>query len=524
MITFQGVACLMGRRLLYENVDLKLLPRRRYGLLGANGAGKSTLLKMIMGEEDPFEGFIEIPKTQQVGWLHQDHFRYENDRIIDVVIQGKPELWQAMHEKEIILSSGEWSDEIGYRVGELEEIIADKDGYVAEAQAHVLLTGLGIEESKHFEKLSILSGGFKLRVLLAQTLFANPDILLLDEPTNHLDAPSIAWLEDYLINQHTGLMLTVSHDRHFINTVSTDIIDIDYGEIRHYVGNYDYFVQQKVLVEEQRLKEKKHIDDKLKQMNAFIDRFRAKSSKAKQVQSRIKMVDKVQIPDIQNSSRVYPGFDFKSTTNPGKVILTVENIAKAYGDKQVLQKVDFVVNRGDHMAIVGPNGIGKSTLLKILTNNIVPDTGTFEWGHETKIAYFSQDHNDVDQYQGNTFEWLRQNVVNKDEQVMRNYMGRVLLGGEFMSKKLSTLSGGEKTRLIICKMMLEDANVLILDEPTNHLDMEAIDALKKALISFKGTVLFVSHDQYFVSGAAEKILEITQFSTQKFHSFEKNIS
>ncbi len=523
MITFQGVASLMGRRLLYDNVELKLLPNRRYGLLGANGAGKSTLLKMIMGEEDPFEGKIEISKSKDIGWLHQDHFRYENDRIIDVVIQGKPALWSAMYEKNQILDSGEWNDEIGYKIGELEETIADQDGYVAEAQAHTLLTGLGIEESKHFEKLSTLSGGFKLRVLMAQTLFSDPDIMLLDEPTNHLDSQSIEWLQDYLISQYKGLMITVSHDRNFINTVSTDIVDIDYGEVRHYAGNYDYFVQQKVLIEEQKQSELKQAEQKIKEMKAFIERFKAKASKAKQAQSRMKMLDKIQLPNVKNSSRVYPGFGFKYTQNPGKVILKVKDVAKSFEENQVLQNVTFTVNRGDRIAITGPNGIGKSTLLKIITDTIKADSGNYEWGHEARISYFAQDHVELDTFPGTAFEWICENVSKKDEQVIRNFMGRVLLGGEFMSKKMTSLSGGEKSRLVICKLMLEDSNILILDEPTNHLDMEAIDALTKSLVEFKGTVLFVSHDKFFVINVANKILEITKFSTKNFQHFDKEI-
>lgn len=523
MITFQDVACLMGERLLYDGVDIRLLPRRRYGLLGANGAGKSTLLKMIMGVETPFEGTLDIPKTQRIGWLHQDHFRYENDRIIDVVIQGKPALWAAMVEKEAILNAAEWTDEGGYRLGELEEVIAVEDGYVAESQAQILLTGLGIPEDKHFEPLSLLSGGFKLRVLMAQTLFANPDILLLDEPTNHLDALSITWLEEYLMTQYDGLVVVVSHDRHFINTIATDILDVDYGEVRHYTGNYDYFLSQKLLIEEQKKSEYKQIEQKLKQMNAFIERFKAKASKARQAQSRMKMVDKIQMPDIQNSSRVHPRFQFGSTQLPGKQILKVEGISKAYGDKSVLSNVNFIVNRGDRMAIVGPNGIGKSTLLKIITQSIESDEGIYTWGNQVRLGYFSQDHAELDVYPGTGFDWLRASLPEPAEQEIRNCMGRVLLGGEFMKKKISTLSGGEKTRLVICKMMLENANVLILDEPTNHLDMEAIDALKQALCEFQGSVLFVSHDQYFVREVAEKILEITQFSTQKFQHFDKQI-
>lgn len=514
MIAFKDLTAVMGDKLLYQDVNLKLLPKRRYGLLGANGCGKTTLLKLITGEEEPLAGSIEIPDRLKVGWLSQDHFRYEDTCILEVVIRGKKALWSAIDEKNEILRHPEnFTDELGYRLAELENIIGVEGGYTAESDAQSLLLGLGIEEEKHVENLSILSGGFKLRVLLAQALFSNPDILLLDEPTNHLDIDTIEWLKQYLIQKYEGLLIVISHNRDFINSISTDILDVDYGEIRHYPGNYDYFAEQKILVEEQKLIEKTHIEKKVASMQEFVDRFGAKATKARQAQSRLKMIEKIKIPDVAKSSRIYPYFDFKFEHKSGKVAMKINGISKTYhdkisGNKKVLENVTITINRGERIAISGPNGVGKSTLLKIITGNLQQDSGTYELGHGASLSYFSQDHSELENFHGTAHDFLVENVSYDSPQILYNYLGRVLLGGESISKSVKKLSGGEKSRLVICKMMLEKRNILVLDEPTNHLDIEAVEILKRALKSFEGTVIFVSHDKYFVEHVATRVINL----------------
>lgn len=501
---------LYGEKLLFAGVNLQLSSSKRYALVGANGAGKSTLLQLMMGTEIPSEGEISIPKRASVGWLKQDQFQHENTRVVDVVIQGKPELWQALQQKDALLASQEWNDEIAHHLGDLEEIINHHDGYSAEAFAEKLLVGLGVSAHYHTQPLKVLSGGFKLRVLLAQSLFQQPDILLLDEPTNHLDILSIDWLEKYLKTEFSGLLLFISHDQEFIDRLADNILDIDYGEIRLYSSPFSKFLSEKTLIETQKLHEKKHVEEKVASLQAFVDRFKAKASKAKQAQSRVKMIEKIETPDIKHSSRLVPYFHFNLNRNPGKRALRVTQLSKRFEDRLLFHPISFDVQRGEKLAIAGANGSGKSTLIKMLLDIVKPDSGEVEWGFETHRSYFSQDHHDELNQSESVFEWLRHRVHNKSETVIRKILGHALFTQDDAHKNILTLSGGEAARLLIARMMLEDANVLILDEPTNHMDLEAVDALAHALRNYSGTVLVVSHNRYFINQIANRVLFISQ--------------
>jgi len=501
----------VGARLLFDAVNLNLIKGRRYGLVGANGTGKSTLLRLLAGADTPSLGEIQISKQATLGWLKQDQFRYENDSVVEVVLQGKPKLWAALREKEAILEAAILDEKAGHRLGELEEIILHQDGYTADTFAQTLLVGLGVESQYHFKPLNALSGGFKLRVLLAQTLFEEPDILLLDEPTNHLDIMSIAWLEGYLKNGYKGLLLFISHDQDFLNNLSTHVLDIDYGEIREYVGNYNKFLIDKKLHAEQKQSELKNVEAKIAHMRVFVDRFKASASRSKQAMSREKMIDKLELPDIKKSSRISPNFNFRQKRPSGKKVLEIENIAKSFGEKKVLKNIGFSVNRGEKVAIIGHNGIGKSTLLKILMKQHEPDSGQFEWGYETQIAYFAQDHHETLQGNETLLEWLteqRQGDTTSDG--IRKALGQMLFPQDDVHKNIQNISGGEAARLLFANIMLQNANLIILDEPTNHLDLESREALGLALSKYEGTVLFVSHDRHFVSSFATRVLAFTE--------------
>lgn len=509
MISTHQLSMAYGEKLLFYDVTLILANQRRYALVGANGSGKSTFLKLLMGTEEPVAGSFSIPKAASVGWLKQDQFRYENTVITDIVLQGKPALWQAMQEKEKLLTANQWNEKNVNRLGQLEETIAHLNGYRAESLAEKLLTGLGIQPSYHKKPLSTLSGGFKLRVLLAQALFQEPDILLLDEPTNHLDVLSIQWLENYLKNEFQGLLLFISHDVAFIDRLADNILDIDYGEIRPYSGNYEKFLSEKKLIEEQKLHEKKQAELKIAEMQRFVDKFRAKSSRAKQAQSRLKMIEKIEIPDIKKSSRMTPHFNFKPLRPSGKQVLKVRNLAKTFKNKPLFKELNFEIRRGEKVAIVGENGIGKSTLIKLLLAKIPPDDGHFEWGYETHISYFSQDHYDLLNKNATILDWLTTQVQDVSEQTMRKFLAQVLFTKDDVVKNILTLSGGEAARLLLAKLILESPNVLVLDEPTNHLDIEAIDSLADSLKKYAGTLLFVSHDRHFINKIADRILFIS---------------
>ena len=510
MIAISNLAMNYGPKLLFTDVNFNL-NQHRYGLVGANGAGKSTFLKLLTKEEEPSFGEVAIPKNARIGWLKQDQFRFENVAIIDSVIAGRGELWDALKEKEKILEKleNEVCDEAtGYRLGELEEIIADNDGYNSEVFAAELLSGLGIKEIYHYQPMSVLSGGYKLRVLLAQSLFNNPDILLLDEPTNHLDMMSIYWLENYLKTKFKGILIFISHDIDFLNNVATRIFDIDYGEIREYVGNYSNFVKEKQEIMELKFHEKQYMEKKINHMKLFIEKFRASATRSKQSQSREKLMDKMEMPDIQNSSRVSPFFNFKMKRPSGKLVLKVNDIAKTYGDKRILNKVNFSVNKNDKVIIIGPNGIGKSTLLKILLSKIIQDSGDFEWGYEAQISYFAQDHHELLNEDMPAFDWLVRQFDNILTSELRGVLGQVLFKKDDAFKSLLKLSGGEGARLLLAKIILEEANILILDEPTNHLDIEAKESLKKALINYPGTLIMVTHDRDFATSIATRIIAL----------------
>jgi len=510
MITLNQLSMAYGGKLLFFDVDLLLLPQKRYALVGANGAGKSTLLKLITGEEEPSSGAVSIPKDATIGWLRQDQFRYENTIIVDVVIQGKPKLWEAQVEKEQLLTSGEWDEKIGYRLGELEETIAHYGGYTAVTFAEKLLTGLGIKPEYHHQPLSALSGGYKLRVLLAQALFQQPDILLLDEPTNHLDVVSISWLEKYLKNEFSGMILFISHDMEFINRLADNILDIDYGEVRQYSGNYGKFLAEKQLIEEQKLQLKASVEKKIADMQSFVDRFKAKASKARQAQSRVKMIEKLEIPDIKQSSRCAPQFNFKPKQPSGKQVLTVKNLSKSYQDAQIFNRVNFNIHRGEKVAIMGVNGVGKSTLIKTLLNKTPCSEGTCEWGYGVDSSYFSQDHHDLLSEHMNVLAWMNEQFPMYAESQLRKNLGQVLFTKDEIEKDILSLSGGEAARLLLARIMVESANVLVLDEPTNHLDIESNEALAEALKNFPGTLILVSHDRHFINRIANRILFISK--------------
>ena len=516
MISLTDLKMNFGNKSLFENSSITFDPGKCYGIVGANGTGKSTLLRLISGDEIPVSGKISVPTKINIGVLRQNHFQFENITVIDVVLTGKPELFDAIREKDKILQSVNFDNETGIRLGQLEEKIAEEDGYVAEPFAAEILSGLGIDSQYHTGPMSRLSGGYKLRVLLAQLLFQQPDVLLLDEPTNHLDIISIRWLENYLSSQFQGTLFVISHDRNFLNAVASHIVDIDYEELRLYNGNYEQFLESKLLAEAQKLKEFETFERKTAEMQAFIDRFRAKATKARQAQSRVKQLDKMEIPEIKRSSRISPSFYFEQSRHSGRTVLTVNNLCKSFAEKNVLKNISFEIQRGEKVCIIGPNGIGKSTLLKILLDKISADEGNFDWGYETKISYFAQDHHEQLDGKINSFDWLYSFAPHESIGIIRSILGRVLISGDEALKQVSTLSGGESARLLFARIMLERNNVLILDEPTNHMDLEGVEALGDALKKFEGTVVFVSHYRHFVENVADHILEITPNGIRNF--------
>jgi ATPase subunit of ABC transporter with duplicated ATPase domains len=506
MIALNQLGMTFGQRLLFCDVSMNLNPNNFYALIGANGCGKSTIFRLITGEEELTAGEIIFPKDATIGWLKQDQFRYEDTPIRDIVLQGKLKLWEALQEKEALLLDDDWDDSKGYRFGELEETIFHYDGYNAVSQAESILAGLGIEAS-YFEKpLKSLSGGYKLRVLLAQTLFQQPSILLLDEPTNHLDILSIQWLENFLKTTFQGLVIFISHDMEFIDNLADYILDLDYGDIKQYRGNYQRFLSEKQLIAEQRLVEKKSAESKIADMQKFVDRFGAKASKAGQAKSRMKMIEKIEIPDVKNSSRIAPHFNFVPKRPSGKQVCKVKGLSKSFRNRQLFKGLDFEVLRGDKIAIMGVNGIGKSTLVKTIMGVVEHDEGAVEWGSEVRLSYFSQDHHELLNQPGSVLNWLTDAVGDATEQQARKMLGQMLFTKDDVDKDILSLSGGEAARLLLAKVMLELPNVLILDEPTNHMDLETIEALAYALAAFTGTLIFVSHNRYFIEKIATRIL------------------
>ena len=508
MILINQLHMAYGQKLLFFDVNLVLADHGHYALVGANGAGKSTFFKVVTGEEEPIAGNIATPKDATIGWLKQDQFQYENTIITDIVLQGKQKLWQAMVAKEKLLQGSEWDEKTAHRFSKLEDTIAEQGGYSAVPFAEKLLIGLGIQAEYHQKPLSALSGGFKLRVLLAQALFQEPDILLLDEPTNHLDILTIHWLEKYLKNEFRGMVIFISHDVAFIDRLADYILDIDYGEIRQYSGNYNKFLAEKKLIEDQKLLAKQSAEQKIAEMQKFVDRFKA-GTRSRQAQSRAKMIDKIELPDTKNSSRAWPQFNFKPNRPSGKLVLRANDLGMQFSNKPLFSKLHFEIARGERVAIIGENGIGKSTLIKILLGKFPQTEGQVEWGAETHISYFSQDHHDLLREHQRVLDWLEGIVKQGNEQLIRKTLGQVLFKKEDVEKDILSLSGGEAARLLLAKMILEPSNVLVLDEPTNHLDIEATESLADALRNYTGSLIFVSHDRHFLSKIANRVLYIS---------------
>ena len=509
MISTSGVTLQFGKRVLFKDVSIKFTPGNCYGVIGANGAGKSTFLKLLSGDIEPTKGSIDITPGERMSVLKQDHFAFDEYEVLRTVIMGNQHLVDIMDEKDAIYAKPDFSDEDGIRAGELEAEFAELNGWDAESDAAKLLNGLGIGEEYHYQKMSELDPALKVRVLLAQALFGNPDILLLDEPTNHLDLASINWLEDFLAG-FENTVIVVSHDRHFLNQVCTHIADVDFGKIQLYVGNYDFWYHSSQLALQLAKDANKKKEEKIKELQTFIARFAANASKSKQATSPKKLLDKITLDDIKPSSRRYPYIAFTPDREAGDQLLLVEGISKTIDGEKVLNNVSFTVRKGDKIAFTGPNSAGKTALFQILMGEMEPDEGSFKWGVTTTQAYLPNDNTEY--FEGcelSLTDWLRQYSKDPDESFVRGFLGRMLFSGEESLKQASVISGGEKVRCMLSKMMLSGANVLLMDEPTNHLDLESITALNDGLINFKGTLLFVSHDHQFVQTIADRIIELT---------------
>lgn len=508
MITVTNVSLRYGDQKLFKDVNLKFNPGNCYGIIGANGAGKSTFLKILSGEIEPNTGDISIPKDARMSVLKQDHFMYDEYPVIETVIMGNSRLYEIMKEKDQIYMKEDFSDEDGIKAAELEGEFAELNGWEAESEASALLQGLGIPTDMHDKKMNELTGSDKVKVMLAKALFGNPEILILDEPTNNLDIKSINWLEDFLLD-FEGTVLVVSHDRHFLNTVCTHICDIDFGKIKLYVGNYDFWYESSKLAQQMMKDQNKKKEEKVKELQAFIARFSANASKSKQATSRKKLLEKITIDDIQPSSRRYPFVGFKPEREVGNDILMVEDLNKTIDGEVILKDVNFTVNKEDKIAFVGDE-ISITTLFKILMGKMEADSGSFKWGVTITTAYFPKDNseffNDVDL---NLVDWMRQFSEDQSESYLRGFLGRMLFSGEEALKKAKVLSGGEKVRCMLSKMMLSSANVLILDQPTNHLDLESITAVNNGLKDYKSNVLFTSHDHQFIDTVANRIIKVT---------------
>ncbi len=507
MISASNVTLRIGKKALFEEVNIKFTEGNCYGLIGANGAGKSTFLKILSGQIEPTNGDIIITDGQRLSFLQQDHFKYDQCIVLDTVIMGNARLYEIMKEKDALYAKEDFTEEDGIKASELEGEFANMDGWNAESDAATLLNGLGIETELHYKQMSELRGGEKVKVLLAQALFGNPDILLLDEPTNHLDLDAIAWLEEFLIN-FENTVIVVSHDRYFLNKVCTHTADIDYGKIQLYAGNYDFWYESSQLLVKQMKEANKKKEEKIKELQDFIQRFSANASKSKQATSRKRALEKIELDEIKPSSRKYPYIDFRPNREIGNEVLTVEGISKTVDGVKVLDNVSFIVNRDDKIAFVGSNEIAKTTLFKILAGELEPDEGTYKWGVTTTTGYFPKDNTKDFDCNDTIVDWLTQFSEIKDATYVRGFLGRMLFAGDDGVKKVKVLSGGEKVRVMLSKMMITGANVLILDEPTNHLDMESITALNNGLIKFPGVALFASHDHQFIETTANRIMEI----------------
>ena len=507
MICANNVTLRLGKKALFEDVNIKFTEGNCYGLIGANGAGKSTFLKILSGKLETTQGEVTITPGQRLSVLEQDHFKYDDYTVMDVVIMGNQRLYDIMKEKDAIYAKEDFTDEDGIRASELEGEFAELDGWEAESNAAMLLNGLGIDPSIHYSTMRDLVGNDKVKVLLAKALFGNPDILLLDEPTNHLDLDAIAWLEDFLID-FENTVIVVSHDRYFLNKVCTHIADIDYGKIQLYAGNYDFWYESSQLLIKQMKEANKKKEEKIKELQEFISRFSANASKSKQATSRKRALEKIELDEIKPSSRKYPYVDFRPEREIGNEVLCVEGISKTINGEKILDNISFIVNHNDKIAFVGGNEIAKTTLFKILMGEMEPDEGTYKWGVTTSQAYFPKDNTEEFDNDLTIVDWLTGYSPVKDVTYVRGFLGRMLFAGEDGVKKVKILSGGEKVRCLLSKMMISGANCLVLDEPTNHLDMESITAVNNGLIKFSGVALFSCHDHQFVQTTANRIMEI----------------
>ncbi len=508
MITTNELTLAFGDKPLFEDVSIKFTPGNCYGLIGANGAGKSTFLKILSGEIEASRGNIIIPVGLRLSVLKQDHFEFDEFEVIQTVLKGHARLWAIMEEKDTIYSKPDFSEEDGFKVAELEGEFAELNGWEAEAEAATLLNGLGVSEELHSKKMKDLDGNDKVKVLLAQALFGHPDILLLDEPTNHLDIRSISWLEDFL-DDLDSTVIVVSHDRHFLNRICSHIADIDYGKIKLYVGNYDFWLESSQLALQQTRDANKKTDAKIKELQEFIQRFSANASKSKQATSRRRQLEKLTPEDIRPSSRRLPWIQFKPEREAGVNVLSIQDLNISKDGEQVLKNFNLVVNKGDKIALVGPNELAKTTLLQVLMGELEADSGEFAWGMTTSRAYFPKDHSEYFDTNLNLVNWMRQFSPDQEETFVRGFLGRMLFSGEESLKEANVLSGGEQVRCMLARMMLSGANVLLLDEPTNHLDLEAITALNNGLTNFPGTVFLISHDHQLLQTVANRIIDIT---------------
>ena len=507
MISANNISLRVGKKALFEDVNIKFTEGNCYGLIGANGAGKSTFLKILSGQLEPTSGEVAITPGQRLSFLQQDHFKYDEYTVLDTVIMGNARLYQIMKEKEAIYMKEDFTDEDGIKAAELEGEFATMNGWEAESDAENLLNGLGIGTEFHYAQMNTLLGAQKVKVLLAQALFGNPDILLLDEPTNHLDLDAIAWLEEFLIN-FENTVIVVSHDRYFLNKVCTQIADIDYGKIQLYAGNYDFWVESSQLIIKQMKEANRKKEEKIKELQEFIQRFSANASKSKQATSRKRALEKIQLDDIKPSSRKYPYIDFRPAREIGNEVLTVEHLSKTIDGEKILDDISFILGREDKVALVGPNERAKTVLFKILSGEMEPDEGSYKWGLTTTQSYFPKDNSAEFANDDTIVEWLTQYSPEKDVTYVRGFLGRMLFAGEDGVKKVKVLSGGEKVRCMLSKLMISGANVLMLDEPTDHLDMESIDALNRGMIKFSGVMIFSSRDHQIVQTTANRIMEI----------------
>ena len=508
MISANNVTYRVGKKALFEDVNIKFTEGNCYGLIGANGAGKSTFLKILSGQLDTTKGDIVITPGQRLSVLEQDHFKYDDNVVMDTVIMGNERLFQIMKEKDAIYAKEDFSDEDGIRASELEAEFAEMDGWEAESNAAMLLNGLGIGTEFHYSLMKDLDGSLKVKVLLAKALFGNPDILLLDEPTNHLDLDAIAWLEDFLID-FENTVIVVSHDRYFLNKVCTQIADIDYGKIQLYAGNYDFWYESSQLLIKQMKEANKKKEEKIKELQEFIQRFSANASKSKQATSRKRALEKIQLDEIRPSSRKYPYIDFKPNREIGNEVLHVEGISKTIDGVKLLDNISFTLGHDDKVAFVGPNVNATTALFKILAGEMEPDEGSYKWGVTTTQTYFPKDNTAEFTSEDSIVDWLMQYSPEKDVTFVRGFLGRMLFSGDDGLKKVNVLSGGERVRCMLSKMMMSGANTMLMDEPTNHLDMESITALNNSLIKYPGVLLFTSQDHQFVQTVANRIMELT---------------